>query len=192
MYALTICRCVFQPTCVLCEAKFTEKDALFEHLNTAHLNAKPVSFIPSLKGKQKLVADGHMYCLNYSLGMDHRWRCDVRHCLGKAYTRGQTYADSASILIKYTEHNHPVCDARIIRDRVLQKMCADVIHSNEPVSSIHQRLLASVDKDVAALMPSRKALSRLIQRRRKSKGVEGSRPKRQLPPLRVAYELLDK
>ena len=156
--------------CVLCEAKFAEKDALFEHLNNAHPDAKPVSFIPSQKGKAKLAFNGYMYCLNYSTGFNHSWRCELRGCRGKAYTQGQTYDDVASILTNFTEHNkHAGSDARVVRARVLHQLCADVVDSDEPPLSIYQRLLASVDQDAAAIMPSRQDLSRLIQRKRESK-----------------------
>ena len=160
---------MFQPTCVLCEAKFDDKDALFEHLISAHPNASTLSFIPSHKGKPKVVFRGYMYYLMSSAGWKHRWHCDVGGCRAVAYTRGQTFNDSASIFLKHTEHNHPGSEARITRERVLQQLYADVAHSDEPPLSIHQRLLASVDNDVAAIMPSLKALSRTICRKRENK-----------------------
>ena len=162
---------MFQLVCAVCGVKFTEKDALFEHLNSAHPDAKPVSFIRSNKGNLKLAYDGYMYYLLRSNKQKHTWQCDVRRCRGAAYTRGQTFDDSASILVKYLRHNHPGSAVKVARERALEKVYAEAVDSDEPPLSIHQRLLASVDKDVAAIMPSLQALSVAINRRRKAKAA---------------------
>ena len=150
----------------MCETKFGDKDALFEHLIAAHPDASTLSFITSRKGKPKVVFRGFMYYLTASSGWKHFWQCDVKGCRAKAHTRGQTFDDSASIFIRHTEHNHPGSEARITRDRVLQQLYAEAAFTDETPLSIHQRLLASVDEDVAALMPSFQALSRTISRKR--------------------------
>ena len=163
---------MFQPTCVLCKAKFAEKDALFEHLNNAHPDAKPVSFIPSQKGKPKLAFNGYMYCHHRSRGSKHMWWCESRRCRGKAYTQGQTYDDAASILTNYTEHSHPGSETKVARARALQQLYAEALDSDETTLSIHQRMLALVDKDVAAIMPSQVSLRRAIKRKRQIKAAE--------------------
>ena len=80
-------------------------------------------------------------------------------------TRGLTYNDVTSIITKtFKEHNHPPSPANVRLYDAYEKLRHQALQTNASPMAISQQLLASVDPEVAAILPSRSSMERNICR----------------------------
>ena len=98
-------------------------------------------------------------------------------CKGKAITCGQTVDDVTSIVVRATEHNHPASSAKVRLASALHRMRVQALETDDTPLAIRQQLFATVDPEVAKLLPSEPSMRRVIQRQRQRASAAGVRVK---------------
>ena len=152
----------------MCRVTFATTDAVLEHLNDAHPTTVLASFVTSIRGRPLLEHRNYLYSNNHSLKTNnrHSWKCERRQCKGKAITCGQTVDDVTSIVVRATEHNHPASSAKVRLASALHRMRVQALETDDTPLAIRQQLFATVDPEVAKLLPSEPSMRRVIQRQR--------------------------
>ena len=160
--------CVLQllqsgPQCQVCNKALPSTSAVLEHLNAAHPSAILASFVTSQRGTQLLVHHDYVYTLKKSTQNRHHWDCDQRRlgtCTGRARTRGVTYDDVTSIVVRATQHNHPPSGTKIRRLNALQRLRTEIASTDASPLELRQRI-ASADPEVASALPSLDGIRKL-------------------------------
>ena len=163
----------------MCRVTFATTDAVLEHLNDAHPTTVLASFVTSIRGRPLLEHRNYLYSNNHSLKTSnrHSWKCERRMCKGKAITCGQTVDDVTSIVVRATEHNHPASSAKVRLASALHRMRVQALETDDTPLAIRQQLFATVDPEVAKLLPSEPSMRRVIQRQRQRASAAGVRVK---------------
>ena len=164
----TVLLYVFQgPCCHVCDATFVSTSAVLEHLHDVHPSAILASFVTSSKGNSMLVHHEYVYVCNYKpvSGRTYHWMCKKAGCRARAATRGRTCDDVTSIVIKVAnEHNHAPASVDIRLYDAMERLRQQALQTNVFPMTLRLQLLASVDPEVAAILPSKGAMARCINR----------------------------
>ena len=166
---LTRCCFWFQHCCQICHAAFPSSDAVLVHLNNAHPSSMLASFVASRRGCSLLVHHDYVYRHTKSTGVGrgkHFWRCAERGCRVSAVTQGVTYDDITSIVVRASAHKHPPTPARVRLYEAMARLRQQVLTTDAPPGSIRQQLLASVDPEVAAMLPGAETMKRTMRKQR--------------------------
>ena len=86
--------------------------------------------------------------------------------------------DVTSLVVSATEHNHPPSSTRVQLAVALQRMRTQALETDATPLAIRQQLIASVDAEVAKLLPSESCMRRNILRRRTQAAAAASRGSR--------------
>ena len=167
---------MLQPCCQICCEKFPSDDDVLTHLNSAHPSASIATFVTSQRGSSLLVHQDYLYSLNGSSNDRFRWKCPDRKCLGSAVTRGRRYDDVTSIVMATPSapHSHPPSAAKVKLYATMESLRQQALESNASPLALRQKLFASIEPDVAALLPSVQNMARLIHRWRQKAGQSKS------------------
>ena len=102
-------------------------------------------------------------------------------CKGSAITYGQTADDVTSVVALTTKHNHPSSAVKVGLARAQELLYKQALETDATPLSIRQQVFASVDPEVAKMLPSDSAMSRTIHRKRLNRGAsKAQRPKREI------------
>ena len=160
-----ISACVLQSCCQICREKFPSDDAVFTHLNSAHPSASIATFVTSRRGFSMLVHHDYLYTLNASRKDVYHWNCSNRKCPGRASTRGRRYDDVTSIVkVSPAPHSHPPSAAKVRLYDAMESLRQQALESDASPLALRQKLFASIERDVAALLPSAQNMARLVSR----------------------------
>ena len=178
---------MFQPTCPICaSARYDSKDAVLEHMIDAHPDAPLASFLMTARKFPKLVFRDYVYCLRKRHGPKHYWHCEERRsrgghigCKGSAITYGQTADDVTSVVALTTKHNHSSSAVKVGLARAQELLYKQALETDATPLSIRQQVFASVDPEVAKMLPSDSAMSRTIHRLNRG-ASKAQRPKREI------------
>ena len=170
----------------MCDVTFASVDAVLEHLVNAHPSTTLASFVASSRDHPQLVHHDYVYTYSKNNGRKHYWACERRRphpCRARAVTYGQTMNDVTSIVISASKHDHPPSSSKVRLARALHRMRVLAVETDDTPLAIRQQLFATVDADVAKLLPSEDSMRKAIARKRqkavvkvkdKAKGADSS------------------
>lgn len=128
----------------------------------AQQNQLHPQFFLSQRNQNKLFFDGYIYVKDKAgKGNIVYWRCEDRHCPGRAKT------DDNEILSSTPHPNHPRKDFNAEVQIAKASIRARAAESYEATSIVVSAETAHLSNQVKALLPSERALKQSVQRERK-------------------------
>ena len=127
-------------------------------------------FIPSTKGKPKLLHEGHMYVQKTARPTKIYWKCVKEtsyNCRGTATTDGLR-----NNLQIHGQHSHPPFENRVRLAVARNEMKEVARDTRDKPSQIYAQVLVNIDPDTRAILPSEEACKQTIRRQRPCALVE--------------------
>ena len=125
-------------------------------------------FLPSQRGKEKLLLNGFLYRHQRSRGQTHYFRCEDDACPGTATLRNVPHFNSLDGEVAVGQpHNHDPEPGRAAMVRLRLAIKRDAQKTTAPPSAIIQQHRQDVPVKDAGNMPSDKAMRQAIHRQRK-------------------------
>jgi len=127
-------------------------------------------FVPSIRGKEKLIHDGFVYRHQRSRGRTHYFVCEEQACPGRAILRGvEQFNELGGEIQRSVNHSHPIREERGSILKTLSNITKEGASTTNPPSAIVQSQRTKIHPKLATRLPSEEALRQRIRRQRKKK-----------------------
>ena len=125
----------------------------------------PLEFVPSERGKPKLLYEGHMFYRDRAIAGVTQWKC-VYHrkfrCTHRVYTKDD------EVVYRWKDHNH-VADISTVKAAKLQKRLREVSeNTNDSPKNTLIQCLETASQATIARLPRMTHMKRTINNRRKN------------------------
>lgn len=125
-------------------------------------------FVPSQRGKMKLVARGYVYRHSRTRGTNHYFRCERQNCAGTAILReAASYDATTGRLEEGLPHGHDPEEGRAAILKMKFAIRKEASKSAAPPRAIVQQHRQEIPIKAAANLPSEDALRQMAQRARR-------------------------
>lgn len=134
----------------------------------------PYEFVPSERGRDKLVVNGHLYTHNSKSHRKngdevHYWRCEEQECSVSIVT---VLKDGKHKVEQVKEHPHAAEASRVPVVKVKNAIKRKAIETGDVSARIVQNAVTGVDANIRPYLPTNNALKQTIKRARLNQNVE--------------------